>query len=71
MMDVRPDDKLPFPGFGTDPQSVRRRVEAIDTTAIRDFDTAFLRKEWEDVVLAGGIEDRDAYLKVPRLGRGI
>ena len=30
MMDVRPDDKLPFPGFGTDPQSVRRRVEALE-----------------------------------------
>ncbi|QDV37674.1 UvrD-helicase domain-containing protein [Tautonia plasticadhaerens] len=44
--------------------------EAITTTGVRDFDTAFLRKEWEDVVLAGGIEDRDAYLKVARLGRG-
>ena len=30
----------------------------------------FLRQEWEQVVLANGIEDRAAYLKVPRLGRG-
>ena len=37
---------------------------------VREFDPAFLRREWEDVVLAHGIEDRDAYLKVPRLGRG-
>jgi len=27
---VQPDDKLPFPGFGTDPLSVRRRVEALE-----------------------------------------
>lgn len=27
---VQPDDKLLFPGFGTDPLSVRRRVEALE-----------------------------------------
>ena len=30
MMVIQPDDKLPFPGFGTDPLSVRRRVEALE-----------------------------------------
>ena len=30
MMDVRPEDRRPFPGLGTDPQSVRSRVEAME-----------------------------------------
>lgn len=30
MIATPPDDKLPFPGFGTDPLSVRRRVEALE-----------------------------------------
>ena len=30
MMDIRPDDRQPFTGLGTDPQSVRRRVEALE-----------------------------------------
>ncbi|HUE80191.1 MAG TPA: DUF4112 domain-containing protein [Sphingomicrobium sp.] len=29
-MAVQPDDKQPFPGLGSDPQSVRRRVEALE-----------------------------------------
>jgi uncharacterized protein DUF4112 len=29
-MDVRPDDRKPLPRLGTDPQSVRRRVEALE-----------------------------------------
>ena len=30
MMDVKEEDRRPFPGFGTDPQSVRQRVEAME-----------------------------------------
>ena len=30
MMAVPPSEKQPFPGFGSDPQSVRRRVEALE-----------------------------------------
>lgn len=30
MMDVRPEDRARFPGLGTDAQSVRRRVEALE-----------------------------------------
>ena len=30
MMAAHPNDKLPFPGFGSDPQSVRHRVEAME-----------------------------------------
>mgnify|MGYP006191446695 FL=1 len=37
MMDIRPDDKQPFPGFGADPQSVRRRVEALERLMERMF----------------------------------
>ena len=37
MMAVPPDEKLPFPGFGTDPQSVRRRVEALEKLLERMF----------------------------------
>ena len=29
-MDVRQDDRRPFPGLGTDPQSVRTRVETME-----------------------------------------
>ena len=44
--------------------------EAVASSGVTEFDPAFLRKEWEAVVLANGIETLDAYLKVPRLGRG-
>ena len=30
MMDVRQEDRRPFPGFGSDAQSVRQRVEAME-----------------------------------------
>ena len=30
MMDVKPEDRRPFPGLGSDPQSVRQRVEAME-----------------------------------------
>lgn len=30
MMDVRPEDRKAFPRMGTDPESVRRRVEALE-----------------------------------------
>ena len=29
-MDIRPEDRQPFPGLGTDPQSVRKRVETLE-----------------------------------------
>ena len=45
-------------------------TEAIHGSGVKEFDPAFLRKEWEEVVLSNGIEEREAYLKVPRLGRG-
>ena len=35
--DAQPEDKLPFPGLGTDPQSVRRRVEALERLMERMF----------------------------------
>ena len=37
MMVIQPNDKLPFPGFGTDPLSVRRRVEALERVMERMF----------------------------------
>ena len=37
MMDVRPEDRTPFPGFGTDPHSVRRRIEALERLMERMF----------------------------------
>jgi hypothetical protein len=30
MMDIRPEDRQPYPRLGTDPQSVRRRVEGLE-----------------------------------------
>jgi hypothetical protein len=44
--------------------------EAVASSGVMEFDPAFLRKEWEAVILANGIESLDAYLKVSRLGRG-
>ncbi len=29
-MEIRPEDRRPFPGLGSDPQSVRQRVEALE-----------------------------------------
>jgi hypothetical protein len=37
MMVVRPDERLPFPRLGTDPQSVRQRVEAMERILERMF----------------------------------
>ena len=37
MMAVKPEDRMPFPGLGTDPQSVRRRVEALERLMERLF----------------------------------
>jgi hypothetical protein len=36
-MDVRQEDRRPFPGFGTDPQSVRSRVESMERLLERAF----------------------------------
>ena len=37
MMDVRQEDKKPYPLLGTDPESVRRRVEALERIMERMF----------------------------------
>jgi hypothetical protein len=37
MMAVPPGEKLPFSGFGTDPRSVRRRIEALEKLLERMF----------------------------------
>ena len=44
--------------------------EAIRADGERDFDTGFLRQEWDQVVQANGIQTDAEYLKVPRIGRG-
>jgi hypothetical protein len=36
-MDVKPEDRAPYPRLGTDPQSVRRRVEALERVMERMF----------------------------------
>jgi len=36
-MDVRQEDRRPFPGLGNDPQSVRARVEAMERLLERAF----------------------------------
>ena len=36
-MDVRQEDRRPFPGFGSDPQSVRSRVESMERLLERAF----------------------------------
>jgi UvrD/REP helicase N-terminal domain/UvrD-like helicase C-terminal domain len=44
--------------------------EAALVTDKLEFDLGFLKQEWEQVVQAKGIEKRNDYLKVSRLGRG-
>jgi hypothetical protein len=36
-MPVPPDERLPFPGLGTDPASVRQRIEALEKLMERMF----------------------------------
>jgi hypothetical protein len=36
-MPIRPQDRLPFPGLGSDPKSVRMRVEALERILERLF----------------------------------
>ena len=36
-MELKPEDRRPFPGLGTDPQSVRARVEALERVMERLF----------------------------------
>jgi hypothetical protein len=36
----------------------------------QDFDSGFLRQEWEQVIQANGIETLAEYLRIPRTGRG-
>jgi hypothetical protein len=36
-MDIRKEDRQPFPGLGSDPQSVRARVEAMERLLERAF----------------------------------
>jgi hypothetical protein len=44
--------------------------EAVHTGGTPAYDVGFLKLEWDQVVQTHGIETRDAYLKVPRTGRG-
>lgn len=37
MMDIRPEDRRPLPRIGTDPQSVRNRVEGLERVLERLF----------------------------------
>ncbi len=44
--------------------------EAVLGSGTLDYDVGFLKLEWDQVVQKHCIETRDAYLKVPRTGRG-
>jgi hypothetical protein len=44
--------------------------EAVQGNGNFDYDLGFLKLEWDHVVQTHGIDTRDAYLKVPRTGRG-
>ena len=37
MIDIRSEDRSPFPGFGTDPKSVRLRLEALERLLTSSF----------------------------------
>lgn len=36
-MDIRPEDRRPYPSLGSDPESVRRRIEALERVMERLF----------------------------------
>jgi hypothetical protein len=44
--------------------------EAVLGGATADFDVGFLKLEWDHIIQTYGISTREAYLKVPRTGRG-
>jgi superfamily I DNA/RNA helicase len=44
--------------------------EAVDAQDELPWDSGFLRKEWNQVVQAHGLESADEYMKVSRVGRG-
>ncbi|MDY0167605.1 MAG: AAA family ATPase [Thermoguttaceae bacterium] len=43
---------------------------AVSSSEDTGLDVGFLKQEWDQVVQANNIQDRAAYLKVPRTGRG-
>ncbi|MGD9526409.1 MAG: UvrD-helicase domain-containing protein [Pseudonocardia sp.] len=49
---------------------VRDRLQRAATEAGATFSPAFLREEWEQVVLANDVRTEDGYLTAPRRGRG-
>jgi superfamily I DNA/RNA helicase len=44
--------------------------EALNSSGTSNYDLGFLKLEWDQIVQTHGIEMREAYLKVPRTGRG-
>jgi len=56
--------------IATDTEANECWEQAISITGEAAWDTAFLRDEWEQVILANGIQKRQDYLLVRRLGRG-
>ena len=44
--------------------------EALSTSGIADWEPGFLRQEWDTVVQANGIDKKQDYLRVSRVGRG-
>lgn len=49
---------------------LRDRLQRAATEAGASFTPAFLREEWEQVVLANDVRTEDGYLTAPRRGRG-
>lgn len=50
-------------------QSFRESLDLAVTTGPGEWDTDFIHAEWSAVVLAQGLNSREAYLKAPRAGR--
>ena len=62
------EGKMPALATDAEQQGLWRNV--VDELGL-PFSAAFLQQEWLQVVLAQGIASRDAYLAVPRPGRGV
>jgi len=59
-----------LPALATDAEQQGLWRDVVDELGL-PFSPAFLQQEWLQVVLAQGIASRDAYLTVPRPGRGV
>jgi superfamily I DNA/RNA helicase len=68
---ARAEGRKPTPVYGRELAEMwDSHIAGAESGAESEFTARFLEAEWDQVILANGIWDRDEYLKAPRTGRG-